>query len=413
MKPSFLVIAGLVLGIGVGIGMTISQLSGSSSGIAPVAPTERIIRDDGAVIMPPPFDAEAKLELDHATYNFGAMEKGEKNSHVFTFRSVGTKPLVLVRGETTCKCTLSSFGDDGQRQATIEPGESLDVTLSWEAKDNANPSFRQTAVIFSNDKSRDRLVLTIEGKIEQSIVAIPSSLQAGELTQGETKTIEGFIISNRTDNLTVVEHRWLSADNASLFDVSFEPLSAVERDAMQARSAVRLRVTVKPGLPAGSIQQALEVKTNLEGTPPINVHVLGSVQGNMKLNGRGYRSFGTNSGIVDWGHIKKGEGAELKFRILLRGPERDKIKLRTGTVRPESLQVTFGEPRPLNESVTEVPLTITLPKDAPVMQFSGLDGSIGGETQMPREDKSALVVVESDHAEYGQHRLMLRLTVGN
>lgn len=409
MKPTFLIIAALVLGVGVGIGMTVSQLTSAPPSAVPGEPGNKVlapVSNPGA----PTFDPDAKLEIDHTTFNFGAMEKGEKRSHVFTFRSVGAKPVVLVRGETTCKCTLSSFGDNDQTRAEIAPGESLDVTLTWEAKDDANPSFRQTAVIFSNDQAKDRLVLAIEGNIEASLTALPSTLLLGELTPGESKTVESFLVTKRTDDLAVKEHSFAVPETAPFFDVSIEPASATERGSLSARSALRVRLTVKPGLPAGTIQQALLLNTNLDGVPPATITVNGSVQGNMKVSGRGYVPHRTNSGIIDLGFIPKGQGAERKLRVLLRGPDRDKIQLQVGSKRPESLQVTFGEPRPLNDAVTEVPVTIALPKDTPPMQYLGREGS--GETAMTSEEKSALVVIETGHPEYGEHRVMIRLTVG-
>lgn len=411
MKPSFLVIAGLVLGVGVGIGMTVSQLTTAPPSAVPGGPGTKIlapVTNPGA----PTFDPDAKLELDGASHNFGAMEKGEKRSHVFKFRSVGTKPLVLVRGETTCKCTLSSFGDgDDKTRAEIPPGESLDVTLSWEAKDDANPVFRQTAVIFSNDKQRDRLVLAIEGKVESSLTALPSTLLAGELSPGESKTMECFVFTNRTDELTVTGTQWMAPETAQFFDVVVEPASPADLATLTARGAVRVRVTVKAGLPAGSIQQGLMLNTNLSGVPPLPIGIAGSVQGNMKVGGTSFRSYRSNSGVVDFGFIQKGQGAERTFRVLLRGPDRDKVQLKVGAQRPEILQVKFGEPRPLNDLVTEVPMTIVVPPDAPPMQYTGREGS--GETYLISEEKSALVVIESGHPEFGEHRLLLRLTVGN
>lgn len=410
MKPSFLVIAGLVLGLGVGIGLALNQLSGSTPSVLVPAKVRFPEVNPNAPTFLPEDGPQPKLELDHTTHNFGAMEKGEKRSHVFVFKNVGQHPLTLVKGETTCKCTLSSLGDGDGTRVDVEPGGQLDIKLDWEAKDDSNANFRQTAVIFTNDRDRDRVVLTIEGRIESSINIVPAAMQAGELSRGETKVVETRLMTNRTDDLQITSHKWLAPDTADFFSVEIIPAPPEQRQQLGARSLVLVKVTIKPGHPTGELAQGLELTTNLEGVPPQSVPILGSVLGNMSVVGGNYMKLGSNRGVINLGSVAKGEGVQRTLKLLLRGPARGEVKPRVATVRPEALQVTLGEPRALNENVSEIPVTIAIPKDAPTMRYSGKEGS--GETARYSEENSALVVIDSDHPDYGQQKLLIQCAVG-
>ena len=61
--------------------------------------------------------------VDETDYDFGRMEVGEEQSHVFTIRNEGEAPLVIVKGPTTCQCTISDV-----ETGTKAPGESAKVT---------------------------------------------------------------------------------------------------------------------------------------------------------------------------------------------------------------------------------------------------------------------------------------------
>ncbi len=61
-------------------------------------------------------------------YEFGVMELYETGKHEFVFKNTGEAPLVLQKGSTTCKCTLSQLED-----CSIQPGEERVVTFGMDA----------------------------------------------------------------------------------------------------------------------------------------------------------------------------------------------------------------------------------------------------------------------------------------
>src|SRR5579872_2905137 len=48
-----------------------------------------------------------KAVIEETEFEFGRMEVGEERSHAFIIRNEGEAPLLLKKGKTTCKCTMS------------------------------------------------------------------------------------------------------------------------------------------------------------------------------------------------------------------------------------------------------------------------------------------------------------------
>ena len=60
----------------------------------------------------------------------------------------------------------------------------------------------------------------------------------------------------------ILESTWEDADTAAYFDVSYEPLSKEEvKKEKGASCGLLAKVTVKPGLPLGPINQTIHIKS--------------------------------------------------------------------------------------------------------------------------------------------------------
>src|SRR5690349_13929374 len=73
--------------------------------------------------------AGPRVEVPELHYDYGSMQRGTSKSHEFLIRNVGTAPLTLRAGTTTCKCTLSQVPT-----APVPPGGSTKVKVEWAAK---------------------------------------------------------------------------------------------------------------------------------------------------------------------------------------------------------------------------------------------------------------------------------------
>lgn len=91
----------------------------------------------------------AQMEFVESIYNFGDLYQGEKSEHTFTFKNIGTSPLIINNVLTTCGCTAPKWPDK-----PIPSGEKGEIVVAF---DSSSKIGRQNKVITirSNAKSGD------------------------------------------------------------------------------------------------------------------------------------------------------------------------------------------------------------------------------------------------------------------
>ncbi len=325
---------------------------------------------------PPPTDGpQPHLVLDEKTYDFGRRENGSQGSHTFTIQNTGDHPLEIVIGRKTCKCTIGSFGDQAPSaggdeehpRAKVPPGESIGVTLDWTVQRMTSDVFRQTVDLLTNDRQRPRVVLSITGRIAQTILTVPPQFNLGSVLTTETATGEVQIESLRSEPLELTGYELSNEAIAEFFEVELQPLASDELKAPDANSGWRVQVTLKPGLPPGQVQQTISLSTNADGTSWVRVPVQAIIDTDFAIIGRGWDAA---TQVLTIGKVPRERGFERKLHILVRGPLRDAIKLEPPQVHPEELQVELGEPETTGNAI-RYPLTIQLPANGPTLNYLG------------------------------------------
>lgn len=377
----------IVIGLALGIGTAMPGFDVFASNEEIARPLGSIMNDPIAPELPPENGPQPKLVVDNAIHNFGALENQSKDSHTFVVRNEGDYPLELVLRKTSCKCTVGKLGDkevdpesDTRPRITVAPGSQTEVTLDWTVKRDYSDHFRQTALLLTNDPETPRLQLEITGKIAQTVRTTPSVFSLGKLLMTDTRTREITIESMREEPLVISNVRPLVEATAEYFDLELEPLAPEELQVEGAKSGYRVRLTAKPGLRQGAIQQTIALATNLKNMPTIEIPVHGIVDSDFAIiGGRGWDSATRK---VAMGRIPSETGATRKLTIFVRGPLRDEVELNTPVVTPENVIVTLGEPQGIGEAKSvQYPLTIEIPKGAPVMNHLGNDqGELGNIT---------------------------------
>jgi hypothetical protein len=328
--------------------------------------------------------------VQHDTFEFGKMEAGEKDDHDFVVRNEGTAPLRLRTGETTCKCTFSELD-----KSEVAPGESVVVTLSWEAKGHPGP-FRQSAIIHTNDPKRPQFTLVVNGEITQSVDWSPQDLVFTSLPTGESDSKEVKVWALRADNLQIVSHTLENQSLAAFFDVKAEPLTAEELTSQGAKSGAKVTVTVKPGLPLGPVKQRIILTTNLERASRIEIPVEGTVTSDISLVGQDWAG-----NQLRVGRISSQQGMTRTLRLVTRGSHRDDVAFKIVKVWPEALKAELGEKTfNANRSISLVPLTISLPAGTPLMNHLGTDSGKMGE-----------VVLETTHPDVKELKVLVQFAV--
>ncbi len=141
-----------------------------------------------------------KAVVESAEHNFGVMALGQKGEHQFTIKNDGEAELKLVKGSSTCQCTLGELADGD----TIPPGESRSVTLKWEIKVVVE-NFRHSAKIHTNDPENRLIDFVVTGRVDQRFSVSPAmTWEVGELSQTESTSVNGLVFSRAIEKFDIV-----------------------------------------------------------------------------------------------------------------------------------------------------------------------------------------------------------------
>ena len=378
MRILVLIALSIAAGLFLGIGSTWARY-GWVSTASDLAATAGRPRPAFAPEFAPEHGPQPKVVVDKEDHDFGPVEREATVRHAFVLTNQGDYTLVLHKGGTSCmKCTLAALP-----KSQVQPGESVRVTVDYHAAIPNGP-FRQTAIILTNDRARPRVELTVQGRVTSSFRAMPEELALSTFSAGEAKSGEFRLLSYVSDNFAVVSHEMLDAETADHYSVETTPLAAADLPDPEAKSGCLVKVTVKPGLPLGPLQQKIRLVTNQKQTDGIEVPVHGTVASDISILGKDWNA---EQAVLVLGDVKSSEGAVRNLTIWARGPYRHETKFSVGKNSDPGLHVTLGEPQVISSGVSvRVPLRIEVPRGAASVNHLG--------TQL---GKLARVTIETTH----------------
>ena len=318
-----------------------------------------------------------KLEVVNGdVYDFGSMERTESMSHTFILKNTGTAPLTMKLMQTSCKCT---FSEDLGVSKSLVPGAETEVTLTWEPK-NYDREFEQIAIIETNDMAQRTLDLRVKGVVIQKVRPEPSNLVLSSVSQKEETKNLLRVYAYKRDDLQVVDYKWRDDEKKDLFEVEMRPLTegelASERGAL---SGSLVTVTTKPGLPFGTIDQELDLKTNLDDEDQwVNVPVIVNVESDVNIQSFDKRyPFHSRTNRLDIGTVSKGKPVETRLNLFVKNFEgEDKnIALKVldnETIPQNGITAEIGQVRSIG-GAKMIPVTIKIPDDQPAVSLEGSD----------------------------------------
>ena len=323
--------------------------------------------------------------LGGGEYEFGDMVVGAELEHYFEIKNEGDAPLVLEKVEnTSCKCTIAELPKE-----KIQPGQSGRVLIKWKTEQHA-PQFRQYAELSTNDPEARLIRLSVSGSVTENVRVVPRDIAFVGLGDAEVRTAQVRVFAYHQTDLEVLDADLLVSDSASSFDISKRPLTPEEVAAEPAAlTGWAVDVTVKPGLPLGSIQQTIRLHTNLDDAQSLDVPVEGNVISDIALTGGPeYRS---DFDLVILGGVPRDKGRTFTMNLFVKGPYRDDVKITVASTDPSDvLQARIGEPQIL-PTVRIYPLIIEIPPGSrPVNRrasFNVKPGEVLLETTHPRTKK--------------------------
>lgn len=328
-------------------------------------------------------------------YDFGKMTRGAQGKYVFYVMNTGDAPLTLKKGQTTCKCTLSTLGN-----GIVQPGEVAAVELEWTVKSDEN-YFSQTAELLTNDPERPVVALRVEGYVEDVVRLTPDEIVFQNVAGNETAKRQLFVYAARAeDNIRVEQVSFVDSSTAHFYSAEVRDLTAEELAAQpMAKAGQVITITLKPGLPTGEIQQSMRVKLSLPDMPEQIIPIRGLVQSDVSVVGR-LGNYDPQLGLLSFGLVEQQKGAQAEMTVLLKGDHRDQIQVEVDEVDPaECLQVTLGERRNGDRLIT-IPLTIQVKPGAPRVTRLGSD-----------QGKLGVVVLRSTNAQTKQVRIHVRFAI--
>lgn len=296
---------------------------------------------------PPPDAPQPKATVVGGTeYNFGIMQAGETLDHTFVIRNDGEAPLRLEKGETSCKCTLSELSD-----GYVQPGEEVEIHLSWEAKDET-PSFRQTARILTNDRTAGNvgddeelqgvIEFAIFGRIQQLIQARPEErLIATQLPAGKEHQLEFIVYSPAVDLFKITGVELLNPEIAEYFEVSHSPTSVEEPDSGLSLAGHQFTVRLKPGLPLGRFSQTLGISTDIPNTSRFEYPIKGSIAGDLQILSSEWNN---EVGMLMVGQVRSSQGTKRHFSLSASGEHKAIEITKIEVSPPDVLKVSHDEP---------------------------------------------------------------------
>src|SRR4051794_34017181 len=100
---------------------------------------------------------------DDPLYNFGIMAQMSEGKYTWTITNEGQGDIILTKGGSTCMCTIANLAEG--EKATIKPGGSTEVHLTWETKVTEGAFDKAATILVANDPNRQDIVFKIQGKV--------------------------------------------------------------------------------------------------------------------------------------------------------------------------------------------------------------------------------------------------------
>ena len=262
-----------------------------------------------------------RVEMEDPDHDFGLMDPLTMGAHTFVIRNVGTGPLRLQQGPTSCKCTLSRVED-----SDILPGEYAEVRLEWNT--GRDRLYSHEAVVYTNDPQRKAVHLRIRGVVRMRIAADPPGVRLGQIQPEQVGSGSVVLYSQIWDAFEVVQSDTSAA--GYVFDV--EPLAAAQLEDYDATAAYRLTIRSPAGLPRGGVTEWMRFRIEPTAAASLvhervgdgdaiagefeelEVPVEGEVLGRLAVFSKDI----TAEGVVDFGPLPRGRGATKRLLVKVR-----------------------------------------------------------------------------------------------
>ncbi|PQO42856.1 DUF1573 domain-containing protein [Blastopirellula marina] len=379
MKPIALLLVCLLVGSAAGYAIAVRDLN-TPNDFGGLTDPERMWNEATVKESSP-----QAIVVDGPVFAFGRMELNSVGRHTFVVKNDGKEELELTMEGTTCKCTMADLKEGDVLR--VAPGETTEIKLEWRPK-AYQEDFAQTATIATNDPRKPTLELRITGSVVQAVVLEPSEIRLTNMAAGETRKAATKVLSFKDPDFKINDLK-VTGDGSELFSVSSRPLEPEElKETSGALAGYLVQLEVKPGLPLGTNRNNIEVATNSEFAPELEISVTSFVVGDISV--MAFKKYDKDKGVLYLGKLKRDQGESTKLFLLVKGAHRNDVSIKAKQTSPDYLKMEIGEPESINDgNVRKFPITLEVPEGSPAGNFLGPD----------REKLGKLVLAVDGHPE--------------
>jgi hypothetical protein len=279
-----------------------------------------------------------KAVMPSKVHDFGSMGVNEEKKHKFIIENKGEGPLLLAKGPTNCKCTISEIS-----QNSVPPGGKAEIEMSWTPRETS-PTFAKTATIWTNDPDASAIEFKIFGRVVQQFLVRPEHVwHAGHVTDVTDGVMLGSITSGIDPDFKITSIEMPDPN----VKVTYRSLTAKERMRDALKAGYQFTVTVGKGIPAGHYRREMKIHTTLEGNKTIDVEVTAMRSGPILFlspigNSRAY--WNPERSLINMGRFTHEGGCKVVLPALVYGTK-EKFQI-VGIDRDADFVRVTTEPNP-------------------------------------------------------------------
>jgi len=125
----------------------------------PATPLQQLMIKANVIGKPKDNSNAPQIKFEQTQHDFGKIEEGKINEHIFKFKNLGKENLIINDVRTSCGCTAAVV--EGQ---DLKPGESGSIKIQFDSS-GRNGRQSKTIVVLSNDPETPTATLTIYAEI--------------------------------------------------------------------------------------------------------------------------------------------------------------------------------------------------------------------------------------------------------
>ena len=215
-----------------------------------------------AVAAPAPAQEWARKMFTDTSHDFGTVAHGSKTQYHFKFTNPYLEPVHISSVRSSCSCTSPEAS-----KAEVKTFESGEVVANFNTSAFSNNHSATLTVTFDKPYAAE-VQLQVSGNIRSDVVMQPGVVELGSVNVGQAAEKKISVTRFGRNDWTISDVRSANTN----FEVEVK-----EHSRGGGNVVYDLLVRLKPGAPAGYVNDQLYLVTNDSETPQIPVDVEGRV----------------------------------------------------------------------------------------------------------------------------------------